>query len=566
MRQRSLVCALILMLLYTTIGLAADRGDPVYHTGTNELDVPSLKQGGDQVLTIGNAGAKYAPVLVATTDNIQFTAEQLIDGVQTAGSRVLVWQQTDDLENGLYVSGETWIRAPDANTGAELASNLSVYVQSGLTYAEQLFTVTTIAPVTLGTTPITWICSTCGIGGGATPTQQEVHEVSTTADWTDLPEAHPLRTWPSGSEGVKLELFGRSGDVVEECFTDSFGLEPCSPKAETLYPGRLGCSLWVVVNEPAERLCLVTVENLEVGGIGTDILFSDRGPFVGRPTAIHTHETYIVTDCLTDACTAGGGTIWRQQGWDGDSWENIGATAAGGSGDIEAVWGCATGDCSTLTAASGDSLDAGSATSSRPSTRSTSLPGTCSEGEFHQDTDSGGTETYVCTATNTWTKFAPERVWHLDWSAAGAHVDGTNCTYDVPDAINAGPMVAPILCLDQPGTIQFSFNTPARYDGGALTVCFEVNDRIVDGQVWDADVITQFRATGSVVNNTWSSPVAAAATLTTAHASYFACATGTPNGAAAGIGRVYVKATIDNAGGHTEIGSARVLGGYVTGQ
>jgi hypothetical protein len=37
-------------------------------------------------------------------------------------------------------------------------------------------------------------------------------------------------------------------------------------------------------------------------------------------------------------------------------------------------------------------------------TGSTSLPGTCSEGAMYQDTDSGGTELYVCTAANTWTK------------------------------------------------------------------------------------------------------------------------------------------------------------------
>lgn len=74
------------------------------------------------------------------------------------------------------------------------------------------------------------------------------------------------------------------------------------------------------------------------------------------------------------------------------------------SGDITQVWGCTTGDCSALTAASGDSLDAGSADSSKPATRSTTLPATCAEGQEHQDTDSGGTETYICTATNTWVK------------------------------------------------------------------------------------------------------------------------------------------------------------------
>lgn len=79
-------------------------------------------------------------------------------------------------------------------------------------------------------------------------------------------------------------------------------------------------------------------------------------------------------------------------------------TTPSGSGDITDVWGCSSGDCSTLTAASGDSLNAASATSIIPVTQSSSLPGTCTEGQLHQDTDSGGTETYVCTSSNTWTK------------------------------------------------------------------------------------------------------------------------------------------------------------------
>lgn len=76
----------------------------------------------------------------------------------------------------------------------------------------------------------------------------------------------------------------------------------------------------------------------------------------------------------------------------------------GGGGDITQVWTGTNGDVSALVAASGDTFDAGSADSSKPATRSTSLPPTCAEGQLHQDTDSGGSETYVCTATNTWTK------------------------------------------------------------------------------------------------------------------------------------------------------------------
>lgn len=81
-----------------------------------------------------------------------------------------------------------------------------------------------------------------------------------------------------------------------------------------------------------------------------------------------------------------------------------GGGGGGGSGDVESVYLCLSGDCSTLTAGAGDSLNLAGADLAIPSTGSTSLPGTCSEGQLHRDTDSGGTETYVCTAANTWTK------------------------------------------------------------------------------------------------------------------------------------------------------------------
>ena len=117
----------------------------------------------------------------------------------------------------------------------------------------------------------------------------------------------------------------------------------------------------------------------------------------GSPWAIAVVDGNSSTDCSTGsgttevicACLDGSRTA---------------ISGGGGSGDITDVWSDATGDVSALTAAAGDTLDAGSADASSPTTRSTSLPGTCSEGQHHQDTDSGGSETYVCTAANTWTK------------------------------------------------------------------------------------------------------------------------------------------------------------------
>lgn len=75
-----------------------------------------------------------------------------------------------------------------------------------------------------------------------------------------------------------------------------------------------------------------------------------------------------------------------------------------GSGDITDVWGCTTGNCNALTAASGDTMNATSADSAIPWKAGTSPPGTCSVAQSFFDTDAtAGQNIYACTSTNIWT-------------------------------------------------------------------------------------------------------------------------------------------------------------------
>ena len=160
------------------------------------------------------------------------------------------------------------------------------------------------------------------------------------------------------------------------------------------------------------RVSAFTSGTVTATGRATTALFSRGGgggggltgttSFPGSPT---TGQTVMITDdSAVGACDSAAGSAVTICYWTGAVWAAVGDGSGAGAGDISDVWACTTANCNALTAAAGDSLDAGSADSSRPTTRSTSLPGTCLEGQHHQDTDSGGSETYVCTDVNTWVK------------------------------------------------------------------------------------------------------------------------------------------------------------------
>lgn len=130
----------------------------------------------------------HEPVLVATTGNLTATynngtsgvgatltnsgaqAALSVDGVSLAtNDRVLVWQQTTGLQNGVYVvttvgSGSTnWVltRSSDANTSSEgdpnsLGGGDYFFVQSGTTQGFFAFICTNTSAIVFGTTDITF--------------------------------------------------------------------------------------------------------------------------------------------------------------------------------------------------------------------------------------------------------------------------------------------------------------------------------------------------------------------------------------------------------------------------
>ncbi|TGV78751.1 hypothetical protein EN792_044515, partial [Mesorhizobium sp. M00.F.Ca.ET.149.01.1.1] len=86
------------------------------------------------------------PVRLATTANITLYGLQTIDSVLTqVGDRVLVKDQADQTQNGIYTASEgQWFRAADARTARTLQKGTTVHVQEGAVSADRVYAFETL--------------------------------------------------------------------------------------------------------------------------------------------------------------------------------------------------------------------------------------------------------------------------------------------------------------------------------------------------------------------------------------------------------------------------------------
>lgn len=96
-------------------------------------------------------------VVVATTANITLSGTQTIDGIGVvADDRVLVKDQTDAKQNGIYVvAAGAWSRSADMNAAGEF-SGAAVFVQQGTVNSDTGYVCTNDGDVTVGSTNITF--------------------------------------------------------------------------------------------------------------------------------------------------------------------------------------------------------------------------------------------------------------------------------------------------------------------------------------------------------------------------------------------------------------------------
>ena len=97
-------------------------------------------------------------VMAATTANVVLSGTQTIDGISlVAGNRVLVKNQSNGYENGIYVvASGAWARSTDANASVDVTPGMFTFVEQGTTNGDNGFTLTTDATINLGTTNLTF--------------------------------------------------------------------------------------------------------------------------------------------------------------------------------------------------------------------------------------------------------------------------------------------------------------------------------------------------------------------------------------------------------------------------
>lgn len=150
-------------------------------------------------------------VRAASTGNVAVASglvnAAVLDGVTLAtGDRVLLKNQTAGAENGIYVvvaSGAA-SRATDADSAAEI-QQASTFVMEGTTNADTAWTNSTNAPITLGTTALTFV----KFAGGATSTIAKYSQTYGSA-------ASQAITHGLGTTAVHVQVRDASSNAVVE--------------------------------------------------------------------------------------------------------------------------------------------------------------------------------------------------------------------------------------------------------------------------------------------------------------------------------------------------------------
>lgn len=120
----------------------------------------------DRKAGLSSAAAWKGPCRVATTANITLAGLQTLDGVTVeSGDRVLVKDQTDTTQNGIYIADTgDWVRAKDFSRNDDVVCGTQVAVTHGAV-GQGAYQLTTADPIVFETSAITLVANATANAG-----------------------------------------------------------------------------------------------------------------------------------------------------------------------------------------------------------------------------------------------------------------------------------------------------------------------------------------------------------------------------------------------------------------
>jgi len=260
---------------------------------------------------------------VATTANVSLSGVQTVDGVSlSAGDRILVKNQTDASENGIYdvASGGAWSRSSDAdNTPAgEVVSGVFVFVEEGSVNADAGFILSTNDPIVLDETDLSFVQFsgagqiTAGAGLTKSGNQLDVGTASTArvvvnANNIDLATHGTAGTY----NGLTVDAYGRVSSFATPTTLAGYSIADAQPLDATL-------TALAGVTTAADQLIYAdgsdSFATASLTAYGRSLL-DDANATAARSTlglgsmAIQNKNNVDITGGVIDGCAIDGGTF-----------------------------------------------------------------------------------------------------------------------------------------------------------------------------------------------------------------------------------------------------------------
>lgn len=294
-------------------------------------------------------------VRLKTTANVDISSPGSLtanfDGLTPAnGDRILVTEQTDTTQNGIYVyngAATPMTRAADADSNSEVTANLYTFVEEGSSFGDTGWTLITNDPITLGSTGLdfTQFNGTGSINAGAGLTSSgntiNVESVSSArivvnADNIDLATT---AVTPGTYIGFTVDAYGRVTSVTTPTTLAGYGITDAQPVDTDLTALAAIATTGVLVRTGAGAFATRTI-----AGTTNQIDVADGAGLLGNPT-ISISATYPGQTSITTLGTVSTGT------WQGDV---VGLEYGGTNADLSS----AGAECLIQVNAGGTALEA----------------------------------------------------------------------------------------------------------------------------------------------------------------------------------------------------------------